>query len=73
MKKQIFDDALHIMEVQGGSFVKSLAHLYCVADTENKKIARQAFAKYFDMYEAKFAAWQLGEALKERKYREGGA
>lgn len=51
---QQFDDALHIMEVQGGSFVKALAHLYYMADPANKAIARQAFAKYFDTYEERY-------------------
>ena len=31
-----FDNALHIMEVQGGSFVKALAHCYYMADSSNK-------------------------------------
>lgn len=52
--KQQYDDALHMMEVQGGSFVKALAHLYCMADPVNKAIARQAFAKYFDSYGERF-------------------
>jgi len=51
---QQFDDALHLMEVQGGSFVKALAHLYRMADPVNKSIAREAFSKYFETYEARF-------------------
>jgi len=54
MSKQIYDNALHIMEVQGGSFVKSLAHCYYMADRPNREILRAAFAKYFDEYEARF-------------------
>lgn len=49
-----FDSALHMMEVQGGSFVRALAACYYAADTENKLALRAAFAKYFDNYEAQF-------------------
>jgi hypothetical protein len=49
-----YDDALHMMEAQGGSFVKALAHLYCMADPANKAVARAAFAKYFESYEARY-------------------
>jgi hypothetical protein len=53
---QQFDDALHVMEVQGGGFVKALAACYYAADSTNRPILRQAFARYFDEYEARFAA-----------------
>lgn len=49
-----FDDALHVMEVQGGGFVKSLANCFYAADTANRAILRQALAKYFDEYEARY-------------------
>lgn len=49
-----YDDALHMMEEQGGSFVKALAHMYYCADSTNKQIARKAFAKYFDAYEQRY-------------------
>lgn len=49
-----YDNALHMMEEIGGSFVKALAHMYCVADPENKQIARKAFAKWFDAYEERY-------------------
>ncbi|AVQ81690.1 hypothetical protein [Variovorax sp. PMC12] len=49
-----YDNALHMMEVQGGSFVKSLAHCYYMADPANKAILREAFAKYFDAYEERY-------------------
>jgi len=49
-----YDNALHIMEVQGGGFVKSLVNCYYSADSSNKAILRAAFAKYFDEYEARF-------------------
>lgn len=54
MSTPLYDDALHMMEVQGGSFVKALAHLYCMADPANKAIARQAFATYFERYEVRY-------------------
>lgn len=49
-----FDDALHMMEVQGGSFVKALAHLYYMADSTNKPRVRDAFPEYFGRYEQLF-------------------
>ena len=51
---QQFDNALHVMEVQGGGFVKSLVACYYNADSTNKAILREAFAKYFDEYERRF-------------------
>ena len=51
---RIFDNALHIMEVQGGSFVKALAHLYYMADSKNKPRVRAAFPEYFEQYERRF-------------------
>jgi hypothetical protein len=63
---QHYDDALHVMELQGGSFVKSLAHCYCMADPESRLKLRQAFAKYFDEYEGRFAEWREGERAAER-------
>jgi hypothetical protein len=54
---QQYDNALHVMEVQGGSFVKSLAACYYAADSTNRPILRQAFASYFDEYERRFAAY----------------
>jgi hypothetical protein len=58
MKKRIYDNALHVMEVQGGSFVKALAHCYYMADQGNRTILRAAFKSYFDEYEARFQ-WHL--------------
>lgn len=52
-----FDSALHVMEVQGGSFVKSLAACYYRADPANRAILREAFATYFDEYERRFAMY----------------
>jgi len=53
-----FDNALHMMEVQGGSFVKSLAHCYSMADTANREKLRDTFAEYFNGYETRFEQWQ---------------
>lgn len=49
-----FDNALHIMEVQGGSFVRSLAACWYAADAVNKAKLRETFAEYFDNYEKRF-------------------
>lgn len=53
-----FDNALHVMEVRGGGFVKSLVACYYAADSGNKAKLREAFANYFDNYEAQFKAWK---------------
>jgi hypothetical protein len=54
--KQIYDDALHVMEVQGGSFVRALVDCYYAADSANKAKLRETFAGYFETYEARFDA-----------------
>lgn len=51
-----FDSYLHMMEMQGGSFVRSLAHCYQVADTENRARLVKAFPDYFEKYQARFDA-----------------
>ncbi|NPT59043.1 hypothetical protein [Paraburkholderia elongata] len=56
MSQQIYDDALHMMEIQGGSFVRALADCYYAADAVNKVKLRETFAGYFENYEARFAA-----------------
>ncbi|MDE1179456.1 hypothetical protein [Paraburkholderia sp.] len=53
-----FDNALHMMEEQGGSFVRSLAGCYYAADATNKTKLREAFESYFDSYEKRFRQWQ---------------
>ena len=53
---RIYDNALHLMEAQGGSFVKALANCYYMADPANKAKLRETFAEYFDNYEAQFRA-----------------
>jgi hypothetical protein len=52
---RLYDNALHMMEEQGGSFVKALVNCYYRADSENKLILRIAFAHYFQDYERRFA------------------
>ena len=51
-----YDNALHMMEVLGGSFVKALADLYYMADSTNKPRVRAAFPEYFERYEAMYRA-----------------
>lgn len=58
MSRHIYDDALHMMEIQGGSFVQALAHCYCMADPVNRKKLRETFAGYFENYEARFDQWK---------------
>lgn len=60
-----YDDALHLMEVQGGSFVRSLAACYYCADPSNKARLRTAFADYFETYERRFRE-HLAKAIRER-------
>ena len=49
-----YDNAIHMMQDLGGSFVKALAELYLRADPENKRRAREAFPEYFARYELMF-------------------
>lgn len=56
MMDRKYDNSLHMMEVLGGSFVKSLAHCYYMADPVNKRKLKETFAHYFDKYEAQFVA-----------------
>lgn len=53
-----YDNALHMMESFGGSFVKSLANCYYCADSGNKQRLRAAFPEYFDRYERQFQEWK---------------
>jgi hypothetical protein len=43
-----------MMEAQGGSFVKALAHCYLMGDPDNRMILKQAFKRYFLIYEERF-------------------
>lgn len=56
MSERNYDNAMHMMEVRGGSFVRALAHCWYMADTTNKALLRTTFAKYFDAYAAQFEA-----------------
>lgn len=53
-----YDNALHVMEKQGGAFVQALAHCYLMADPVNKTKLREAFSGYFEVYEARFEQWK---------------
>lgn len=44
------DETLHAMEQDGGSFVRQLAKLYRVADSDNQRILRHAFGALFSRY-----------------------
>jgi hypothetical protein len=56
MSAREYDNALHMMEVIGGSFVKALANLYYCADSNNKRRLLAAFPEYFEKYEAQYKA-----------------
>lgn len=49
-------DALDLMERQGGSFIKALAHCYLMADPDNKRRLRIAMPDWFANYEARAKA-----------------
>ena len=66
MTPTVYDDALHMMEVQGGSFVKSLAHCYCMADPANKVRLKAAFADYFGEYQRRYDNLQVDGATGEQ-------
>ena len=53
-----YDNALHMMEVQGGSFVKALAHCYYMADASNREKLYSTFQEYFNGYETRFDQWK---------------
>lgn len=53
-----YDNALHMMESFGGSFVKSLAACYYAADSTNKQRLRDAFPEVFERYEQHFKDWK---------------
>ena len=46
-----YDNALHMMEKIGGSFIRSLAKCYYRADENNRALLRQAFSHEFEKYE----------------------
>lgn len=54
MRLPQYDNAAHMMEVLGGSFVRSLIHCYYCADSNNKVKLREAFSEYFEKYERMF-------------------
>ena len=54
MSAREYDNAAHMMEVLGGSFVRALVNLYYMADSTNKPRVRAAFPEYFERYEAMY-------------------
>lgn len=59
-----YDNAIHMMEVLGGSFVRSLADCYNAADGPNKARLRKAFPEYFQRYELMFEQHQAAAAAQ---------
>lgn len=55
MSMHTYRNAIHMMEHQGGSFVKSLAACWHSADPTNRAVLAHAFATYFTIYEQRFA------------------
>lgn len=55
---KIYDNAMHMMEECGGSFVKALVNCWYMADRPNKQKLRAEFAEYFDKYEHHFEEWK---------------
>ena len=53
-----YEDPVHMMELTGGSFVRSLAECYYRADKYNSLRLRNAFPDVFERYETLFRAEQ---------------
>lgn len=66
----LYDGPLHMMEVQGGSFVRALVACYYSADPPNKVKLRETFADYFIDYKSRFEAHR--SALKAHGQPQGG-
>lgn len=54
MQTEYYDGPLHMMEKQGGSFVKSLVNAYYCADRQNKIKLEQTFKEYFEDYQQRY-------------------
>lgn len=52
-----YDDFLHMMELQGGSFARSLANCWYCADDTNRTKLESAFKDVFDGYRSRYDAW----------------
>lgn len=59
-----YDNPQHMMELIGGSFVRSLVACYYAADSKNKARLQEAFKEYFDIYEAQYKAWRASARLE---------
>jgi len=57
-----YDSPLHMMEVEGGSFVRALAECFHRADPRNRQRLLDAFPDYFKEYEDRFH--RVSAALK---------
>lgn len=57
-----YDNSIHMMDVLGGSFIKALANLYYVSDSENRVKLRQTFSTYFEDYRKRFNDLKLQNA-----------
>src|ERR1043166_8817805 len=56
-----YDNALHMMELQGGSFVRALVDCYYAADNVNKLKLRETFAHYFDDYRLRYTQYRAAK------------
>lgn len=45
------DDILEAMDTYGGGFVRTLAHCFRAADSDNRRTLESAFRKYFIQYD----------------------
>lgn len=57
MNQVRYSDALHMMELHGGSFVRALAECHLRADAANRQRLRGAFPEYFERYEKLYREW----------------
>jgi hypothetical protein len=62
-----------MMESHGGSFIKSLAHCYLMADPENKRRLRVAMRDWFADYASKVSLIEENQFVDRAmdRYREG--
>ena len=67
--RMLESEIVDAMANYGGSFVKGLAHLYNMADFDNRRILVDAFAHYFKEYDEialrHARAWNRGTAMVE--------
>ena len=61
-----YDNAVHMMEVLGGSFVRSLADSFYCADSHNKARLIAAFPEQFKRYEDLYAQHTAAREAEKR-------